>query len=285
MTAAQGGSGTAWLVGLDVDGTILLQDETMSPGVPEAVARLRDGGHEVTIATGRSWMAHAALRRGARADRRLRGVLERRGDHATHRATGGSGGTSRRSIRRPVLSLLRERLPDARYMVELGSGQRLYTAQLDDWTLDGGRQVRFEELAAAPVSRIVVVSPGHDEDDFHRLVADAGLNEVSYAIGWTAWLDIAPQGVDKGTAMERVRARLGIDGRQVLVAGDGRNDIGMFGWALGVGGRAVAMGQAPDVVKDAAGEVTGDVVDGGLAVALDTLPAPIDVGAGEVASA
>ena len=46
-----------WLVGLDVDGTILLQDETMSPGVPEAIARLRDGGHVVTIATGRSWMA------------------------------------------------------------------------------------------------------------------------------------------------------------------------------------------------------------------------------------
>ncbi|WP_311416743.1 HAD hydrolase family protein, partial [Microbacterium sp. ISL-103] len=46
-----------WLVGLDVDGTILLQDESMSPGVPEAVARLRDAGHEVTIATGRSWMA------------------------------------------------------------------------------------------------------------------------------------------------------------------------------------------------------------------------------------
>ena len=42
----------AWLVGLDVDGTILLQDETMSPGVPEAIARLRDGGHVVTIATG-----------------------------------------------------------------------------------------------------------------------------------------------------------------------------------------------------------------------------------------
>ncbi|MFY9713412.1 MAG: HAD family hydrolase [Microbacterium sp.] len=284
MTAAQGGSGTAWLVGLDVDGTILLQDETMSPGVPEAVARLRDGGHEVTIATGRSWMGTQRYveELGLTAD-----YVVCSNGAVTMRRTG--DGWERWHVETfdpsTVLSLLRERLPDARYMVELGSGQRLYTAQLDDWTLDGGRQVLFEELAAAPVSRIVVVSPGHDEDDFHRLVADAGLNEVSYAIGWTAWLDIAPQGVDKGTAMERVRARLGIDGRQVLVAGDGRNDVGMFGWALGVGGRAVAMGQAPDVVKDAAGEVTGDVVDGGLAVALDTLPAPIDVGAGEVASA
>lgn len=166
-------------------------------------------------------------------------------------------------------------------MVELASGQRLYTEQLDDWTLDGGRQVDFEELGRLPVSRIVVVSPGHDEDDFHRLVSDAGLNEVSYAIGWTAWLDIAPQGVDKGTALEQVRTELGLDGGRILVAGDGRNDIGMFGWARALDGRAVAMGQAPAEVKDAASEVTADVQDGGLAQALDTLPAPAQVSTGE----
>ncbi len=262
-----------WLIGLDVDGTILLQDETMSPGVPEAVARLRDAGHEVTIATGRSWMAthhyvealgltpeYVVCSNGAVTMRRVGDEWERWNVETFDPF--------------PVLGLLRDRLPEARYMVELGSGQRLYTEQLDDWTLDGGRQVTFEELSDEPVSRIVVVSPGHDEEDFHRLVADAGLNEVSYAIGWTAWLDIAPMGVDKGTALERVRTELGFDGDRVLVAGDGRNDIGMFGWALSIGGRAVAMGQAPAEVKDAAGELTADVSDGGLARALDTVPAP-----------
>lgn len=267
---------SAWFVGLDVDGTILLQDESMSPRVPEAVARLRDAGHEVTIATGRSWSA-------------TRAYVEQLG--LTPRFVVCSNGAV--TMRRvgdewerwhievfdpsPVLALLRDRLPDARYMVELGSGQRLYTEHLDDWTLDGGRRVGFEELVAEPVSRIVVVSPGHDEDDFHRLVSDAGLNEVSYAIGWTAWLDIAPRGVDKGTALERVRVELGLGRGEILVAGDGRNDIGMFGWALGSGGRAVAMGQAPDEVKAAAGEVTADVAEGGLADALDTLPAPAQV--------
>lgn len=269
-----------WLVGLDVDGTILLQDETMSPGVPEAVARVRDAGHEVTIATGRSWMAtqryveelglsaeYVVCSNGAVTMRRVDGEWERWNVETFDP--------------RPVLELLQERLPEARYMVELASAQRLYTAVLDDWTLDGGRQVDFDELGAEPVSRIVVVSPGHDEEDFHRLVADAGLNEVSYAIGWTAWLDIAPQGVDKGTALEQVRTELGIDGERVFVAGDGRNDIGMFGWARSHGGRAVAMGQAPHEVKDAAGEVTEDVMEGGLAIALDTLPAPTQVDASE----
>ncbi|MFD6816945.1 HAD family hydrolase [Microbacterium sp. NPDC060132] len=269
-----------WLVGLDVDGTILLQDETMSPGVPEAIARVRDAGHLVTIATGRSWMG-------------TQRYVEELGLTADLVVCSNGAVTMRRVGDRwerwhvetfdptPALALLRDRLPDARYMVELGSGQRLFTEQLDDWTLDGGRQVDFDRLGDLPVSRIVVVSPDHDEDDFHRLVADAGLNEVSYAIGWTAWLDIAPQGVDKGTALERVRHELGLQRDRVLVAGDGRNDIGMFGWALAGGGRAVAMGQAPEEVKDAAGEVTTDVETGGLATALDTLPAPAQVDARE----
>ena len=118
---------------------------------------------------------------------------------------------------------------------------------------------------------MVVVSPGHDEDDFHRLVQEAGLNEVSYAIGWTAWLDIAPRGVDKGTALERVRHEREADGERILVAGDGHNDVNMFAWSQALGGRAVAMGQAPDEVKAAAGEGTQDVERGGLAIALDSV--------------
>jgi len=258
------------LVGLDVDGTILLQDETLSPGVAAAVAEVRDAGYEVMIATGRSWggtkrfveelgmtAEYVVCSNGAV-------VMRRTGD-----------GWERWRVEvfdpAPVLTLLRETLPEARYMVELASGERLYTEVLDDWTLDAGRRVEFDELMQQPVSRIVVVSPEHDEADFQRIVAEVGLNEVSYAVGWTAWLDIAPKGVDKGTALERVRARLGVPRENVLVAGDGRNDLGMFAWALAGGGRAVAMGQAVEEVQDAAGELTHAVEDGGLASALRTL--------------
>ncbi|WP_424936136.1 MULTISPECIES: HAD family hydrolase [Bacteria] len=259
-----------WLIGLDIDGTILLQDETFSPGVIEAVARVRDAGNEVTLATGRSWMATSPY-------------LDELGLRPEYVVCSNGAVTLRRTVDgyerwhvetfdpSLVLGLLGDRLPEARYMVELGSGQRLFTDELDDWSLDGGRQVPFDELGREEVSRVVVVSPGHAEEDFHRLVEEVGLNEVSYAIGWTAWLDIAPQGVDKGTALERVRAARGHDGDRVLVAGDGRNDLGMFAWARRLGGRAVAMGQAPAEVRAAAGEVTGDVIEGGLAQTLATL--------------
>ena len=58
-----------------------------------------------------------------------------------------------------VVTLLREHLPDAKYMVELEDGSRLYTEELDDWNLLGARRVAFDELTREPVCRVVVVSP------------------------------------------------------------------------------------------------------------------------------
>ena len=129
----------------------------------------------------------------------------------------------------------------------------------------------FDELGAQPVCRVVVVSPDQGEQDFVDLVSHIGLNHVSYAVGWTAWLDIAPLGVDKSTGLERVRTALGIDPAHVLVMGDGRNDVGMFRWALDNGGRAVAMAQGPQEVRDAAGETTTSVQAGGVAAVLRLL--------------
>lgn len=266
-------AGERLLIVLDIDGTVLLEDETLSPGVVDAVAHAGSAGHEVMLATGRSWESTRGILRvlgiapeyvvcsnGAMVMKRVEAdeVRYERWHTETFDAT-------------EVLRLLREHLPDARYMVELPDGSRLYTEYLEDWNLAGARRVSFDELVAQPVCRVVVVSPGDSESDFIELVERVGLNEVSYAVGWTAWLDVAPQGVDKGTALELVRKELGVDPSRVLVIGDGRNDVGMFEWALQHGGRAVAMEQGPDEVRAAAGEVTGTVQAGGVAAILRAL--------------
>jgi hydroxymethylpyrimidine pyrophosphatase-like HAD family hydrolase len=111
----------------------------------------------------------------------------------------------------------------------------------------------------------VVLSPEHNVEEFLGLVGKIGLASVSYAIGYTAWLDIAPKGVSKASALENQRVRLGIPSEQVLVMGDGRNDIEMFEWAKANGGLAFAMGQAPEEVQLAATDVTSSVTDDGVA--------------------
>lgn len=261
------------LIVLDIDGTILLEDETLSPGVVEAVEQAHRAGHEVMLATGRSWEGTVETLRALRI--RPEFVVCSNGAVILHRRAGREDGYERFHVETfdpsEVLTLLREHLPHAKYMVELPDGRRLFTEHLEDWNLADAARVPFEDLSAVPVCRIVVVSPGDTEQDFVELVERIGLNEVSYAVGWTAWLDIAPQGVDKGTALERVRDWLGIDPAKVLVMGDGRNDIGMFRWALENGGRAVAMEQGVQEVRDAAGEITTSVQAGGVAAILRSL--------------
>ena len=272
-TEAPGVSVARMLIVLDIDGTVILEDESLSPGVVEAVAHAQDAGHEVMIATGRSWEGTRGILR----------VLELAPEYVV--CSNGAVVLERVDAEEliyerwhvetfdpsEVLTLLREHLPQARYLVELPDGVRLYTEYLEDWNLVHARRVPFEELGRQRVCRVVVVSPEQDEQDYLELVRDIGLHEVSYAVGWTAWLDIAPQGVDKSTGLERVRAELGIDPEHVLVIGDGRNDVGMFRWALENGGRAVAMEQGPQEVRDAAGETTTSVEAGGVAAVLRQL--------------
>jgi hydroxymethylpyrimidine pyrophosphatase-like HAD family hydrolase len=98
-------------------------------------------------------------------------------------------------------------------------------------------------------------------------VETLGLTHVSYAVGSTSWLDIAPDGVTKASALEVVAEKAGIDASRVFAAGDGRNDIDMLRWAARRGD-SVAMGQAVPEVQAAAGRVTGTIEEVGLLTAL-----------------
>lgn len=262
-----------WLVALDVDGTIIHEDETLMDVVHDAVRAARDAGHIVTLATGRSWESTRPILE--KLELTPEYVVSANGAITMRRDTGVEGNYRRDLVETfdpgPVLSRIRDGLPEGRFLVEDANGHRLYTEGMQEWNLDNARKVEFEELFALPATRVVVVSPGQEPAEFQSLIESLGLHQVSYFIGWTAWLDIAPDGVNKGTAMERVRSIHDIPMERVLVVGDGRNDIEMFEWASG-GGRAVAMGQAPDVVKAVATEVTGPVLDDGLVGALAKLP-------------
>lgn len=262
-----------WLVALDVDGTILHEDESIDERVADAILSARERGHEVTLATGRSWATTLPVleRLGLSPEY----VVCANGAITMRRDDGASGGYSRAHVETfdptAVLERIRSFLPSGRFMVELPDGYRLYTQGMTDWNLENAHEVRFDELLDQRATRVVVVSPDHELEEFLRIVEEMGLHQVSYAIGWTAWLDIAPDGVSKATALERVRGWLDLPPHRVIAVGDGRNDIEMFSWA-GAAGRSVAMGQAPAEVRAAAGETAEDVDHAGLAAVLDSIP-------------
>ncbi|MFC5929979.1 HAD family hydrolase [Cryobacterium melibiosiphilum] len=262
-----------WLVALDIDGTTMHEDGSISAAVIEQVQRLAAAGHEVMLATGRS--AAATLPVLDRLEITPRFVICSNGAITMHRDANAPLGYRREWVETfdptVVLRSIRAHLGNARFAVEDEHGFYRYTEPIPDATIGmDSERVDFEELTKHPATRVVVISPDHDMEDFLAVVERMGLNRVSYAIGWTAWLDIAPDGVNKATAMERVRAELGIPRERVMAVGDGRNDIDMLEWAS-VSGRGVAMGNSPDEVLAAGSETTLSVFDDGLAVVLRSL--------------
>lgn len=263
-----------WLVAIDVDGTLISDYGTLNPGTTKEVQRLVDAGHHVTIATGRSVpMTLPFVHQLGIAPEYIvcaNGAIIVRRDESD--PTGYVRDTVELFDPGLVLREIHATIPDAHYAVEDETGLLRYIGWFPETGVNMQTQKmnNFEELMTNQATRVVVIAPNSREDYFTDVVEMLGLHKVTYSIGYTSWLDIGPQGVNKATALETVRERWGIPRNRVMAIGDGRNDIDMLEWA-GEFGRGIAMGQAPDEVRDAASEMTLDESEGGLPSALATL--------------
>ncbi|GER22896.1 haloacid dehalogenase [Zafaria cholistanensis] len=258
------------MVCLDVDGTLVNHDGHMSPTVMEAARAVVAAGHEVVISTGRSLGATLP-------------VVELLGIERGYAVCCNGGVTLRvdsslpdgyEVIDRqtfdpaPALKALRDVLPTAKYALEDVDGNFLSTERFQDASFGVVAQgVDFERLMESIAVRLVVFSTDSTAEEFGQAVEAIGLHGVTYSVGWTAWLDIAAEGISKASGVEALRAHLEIDPANTIAVGDGRNDIEMLRWAA----RGVAMGQAPEEVKAAADEVTDPVEGDGLAHVLRSL--------------
>jgi Cof subfamily protein (haloacid dehalogenase superfamily) len=257
-----------WLIGLDIDGTLVHDDGYLSPEVVKEVKRVKDLGHEVIIATGRAAANAVPVVKDLGFEQGY--VVSSNGAVTVQLNTDHPKGFQMTDVvtfdPAEVLTQLIEHLPEAHFAVEDVDGSYRFHRPFPTYALgDQNFETPLEQLMHHPVSRVVVLSPQHDVDEFLGLISKIGLASVSYAIGYTAWLDISPKGISKASALEVQRHRLGIANHQVLVMGDGRNDIEMFEWAKNSGGLAFAMGQAPEEVQLAATNVTSSVTDDGVA--------------------
>ncbi len=258
------------LVALDVDGTVVDHNGWLSPGVDSAVRAVAAAGHHVIISTGRSIifttpiLAKLGLTEGYAVCSNGAVTLQLdAAEPAGYRIV-----DTVTFDPRPALTVLREELPEALVAVEdLGVGFKVSAPFPDDEL--GGQQtvVDWEHLLDSPATRVTIKMPDTEPEDFLSRIEGIGLHQVTYAVGWTAWLDLNPEGVSKGSALELLRRRLGVEPADTVAVGDQRNDVEMLQWAA----RGVAMGNAPPEVQEVASEVTGTVEDDGLVPVLRSL--------------
>lgn len=152
----------------------------------------------------------------------------------------------------------------------------------EDYPLTGGHREWVTDNRAGYPNQVFAESLNDFPDACNKLCLThfpERINEVfdeiknrykdSYEIVKTSprWVEISPKGISKGNTLTELMKQHGIKPEEVLVFGDGENDLSMFTCA----GIAIAMGNAMEIVKNAADGVTLDNNHAGIAYAIENL--------------
>jgi Cof subfamily protein (haloacid dehalogenase superfamily) len=256
---------------IDLDGTLLTREETVSERNQRAVQAAHHAGLEVILATA-GWYQRAE---------RVASHLGLRGP-----AICCSGAEVRRLSDGADLMDVRMPAAFATHLYEILDAQRsIAWVALDDAVLmkiEGTpdpalltpevRHVpRLAEAAAGVPPRMVLVQGTAVTQAIRDALAAAWSDQVRFITSISGYaksiLTLTAVGADKGVALAVACHDLGLNPAEVAAIGDADNDVEMFR----VAGGSFAMGQASDAVKAAARAVTGTNAEDGVAQAIERL--------------
>lgn len=264
------------LLALDMDGTVLTSEKVISPRTDAAIRCAMAAGKEVLFATGR---APAEMRAHLAQYPEMRYIICL------------SGATVMDLREKRDLNVVSFRPEVVEQIMSIGSGydalaavyagedvflERKYRGRLGYFGCECFAKlydqcaIWVEDISQAIAQRKNDVRKinfyFHTEEQWSD--ADARLSRlpVTHASGIPNNFEISPLGVDKGVGLTALCETLGIPISQAIAVGDQGNDLAMIRCA----GLGVAMGNATDEVKAAAGAVTADCDHDGVAQVIET---------------
>jgi len=267
------------LVLLDLDGTILDPgaDPCIDPRVVQAVARVQQAGTPVTLATGRTldYVRPLVRQLGIRLP-----VVASQGAVVGFAETGQI--LHEAPLDRPTSDEVMAWARRARHVVALYVHRRGHPLRVLQ-NREEHEPSYYDHLFGTPRCLVPFGPLGPDERVLKFIAVNPPVqrdmtNWLRRRFGSRAWLarthpdlleGTAP-GVDKGSGVARLLAHLGLSAQRVLFVGDNENDLPVFRLV----GTGVAMGTAPEHVRQAATWIAPPLAQAGAAVALDRfLPA------------
>ncbi|CAN5662791.1 Cof-type HAD-IIB family hydrolase [soil metagenome] len=262
------------LIATDVDGTLLDEEEHVSPRTRAAVRAAVDAGATFILATGRPprWI-HPVVDALGFAPMSVCANGAVLYDPATDRIL------AARTLSTEVLASLADMattvIPGAGLAVErVGrSAHDAATPQFVSspgyehaWLNPDNTEVSVEDLLSAPAVKLLVRKSGSRSADMAAELAKhiGTQGDLTYSTN-NGLIEIVPLGISKATGVEEVATPLGIGAEQIVAFGDMPNDVPMLRWV----GLGVAMGNAHPEAIEAADEVTAKNSEDGLAQVLE----------------
>ena len=264
------------LLALDMDGTVLNSEKKITPRTAAAMREAMAQGKEVLFATGR---CPTEVRGDLKAFPEMKYVLCLSGALVLDLCRGET--LADVTIPRPLVEKILSVADELDAMVTLYAGDDVFVEFKRKGNMDYYGCQCFAKLyddCACWVENIRDVLNGygdcvhkanifcHSAEEWKK--ADEALRglPLNYASGIPNNYEISPQNVDKGVGLRKLCAETGISLQQTIAVGDEGNDVAMIK-AAGLG---VAMGNAPESIKEQADWVTADCDHDGVAVVIET---------------
>lgn len=263
---------TIKLIAIDMDGTLLLPDHSVSPAVKDAIAQARSQGIRVVITTGRPFAGVADYLK-------TLGMVEEHDYCITYNGALVQKASDGSTVAQTALNY-----DDYRYLEAMARQVGSHFHALDRNTLyTANRDIsRFTVHEAAVTGIPLVFCEAENMDPATQFlkvmmidepaVLDAAIARLPaevrerYTVMKSSpfYLEMLDKRVNKGTGVKLLADALHLTPQEVMAIGDQENDIAMIQYA----GTGVAMGNAIPSVKEAANVVTATNLDDGVAVAI-----------------
>ncbi|WP_432797614.1 Cof-type HAD-IIB family hydrolase [Poriferisphaera sp. WC338] len=257
------------MIAMDLDGTLLRDDKTLSAENIAAVKRAVDAGVVVVIAS-------------ARPPRAVKAIYEALGLDTIQINYNGAAHYDQvrgRFVKHLPLEagFVREMVNAARDLDEqvymsLEVMDKWYTDGVDDSLLtETSKHFKpdllgeLDELFEEPVTKLMLLAPKERLAKVHAMVLERFGERIAIHMSDEHLIQIVDPSVDKEHSVRELAGYYGIDRVEVMAIGDAQNDAGMIAWA----GLGVAVGNAWDEAKVAADEVVGSNEENGVAEAIE----------------
>lgn len=264
------------LLALDMDGTVLNSEKKITPRTAAAIREAMAGGKEVLFATGR---CPSEVREALQAFPKMHYVLCLSGALVLDLRQGKT--LANITIPRTLVERILSAADKLDAMVTLYAGEDVFVEKKRKGNMAYYGCQCFAKLyddCAVWVENIWDVLNTHGDSIYKANIfchspeewekADQALQALplNYASGIPNNYEISPQGVSKGIGLQMLCEATGIPIQQAIAVGDEGNDVAMIK-AAGLG---VAMGNAPDFIKEQADCVTADCDHDGVAQVIKT---------------
>jgi Cof subfamily protein (haloacid dehalogenase superfamily) len=255
------------LAAIDLDGTLLRSDGTISQRSRDAIRAVREAGVLVVIVTARGPASVTELAKDA-------GIVG-----SAICSNGGlivdlaSGAVLRERLLETETAIrlvhgLRERLPGIVFAVEHEAFAHEPGFAAWGWEPPAGTRVANAlELLEDPATKLILRHADHEVEAVAAVARELAGNALTVVQSGGEAVEVTAVGVNKAAGLAEVAAEHGIDAADVIAFGDYPNDVPMLAWA----GRGVAVANAHAEVLAVADEVTASNDDDGVALVLERL--------------